>query len=186
MTRFFTADLHLGHANIIDYCQRPYAGPWEMNAALIDNWNETVSPDDEVWVLGDVAMGKLRETLPLVSLLNGHKQLVAGNHDRCWDGHKRGLAAALQAYSDAGFETIHQGWVTVDDWLCCHFPYVEDVRHGGRFAAHQPPYQARWLLHGHVHDLWKVKDWQINVGVDVWDYRPVSEDQIRELIVPSV
>ncbi|MGH9119072.1 MAG: hypothetical protein ACRD0A_14675 [Acidimicrobiales bacterium] len=65
MTRWFTADLHLGHANIIDYSRRPFDSVDEMNRALIDNWNEVVD-DDEVWMLGDFALGKIAESLPLV------------------------------------------------------------------------------------------------------------------------
>ncbi|WP_258934193.1 hypothetical protein [Nesterenkonia pannonica] len=52
MTTFFTSDHHFGHANIIRYCDRPFADVAEMDEAMIDRWNETVSPDDEVWVLG--------------------------------------------------------------------------------------------------------------------------------------
>lgn len=178
MTTFFTADLHFGHANIITYCDRPFANADEMNEHLVDYWNDAVRPEDTVWVLGDVAMGKLRETLPLVGLLNGHKHLVAGNHDRCWEGHHKGVEQATKDYLAAGFETVQQGPIEVEGLLCSHFPYVDDVRHLGKFAKWQPPYQARWLLHGHVHTSWKVDAWQINVGVDVWNYTPVSREQL--------
>ncbi len=47
MTRFFTADLHLGHRNIIEYSGRPFRDADEMNAALVERWNDFVSPDDE-------------------------------------------------------------------------------------------------------------------------------------------
>jgi len=78
MTRFFTADLHLGHRNIIEYSGRPFRDVAEMDAALVDRWNETVGDDDEVVVLGDFAMGKISETLPLAALLRGRKVLLAG------------------------------------------------------------------------------------------------------------
>ena len=55
-----------------------------MNKALIERWNDSVHPDDTVWVLGDVALGRIDETLPLVTELNGRKLLLTGNHDRCW------------------------------------------------------------------------------------------------------
>jgi len=42
MTTWFTADLHLGHRNIIEYCNRPFADVDEMNRALIANWNQVV------------------------------------------------------------------------------------------------------------------------------------------------
>ena len=37
---------------------------------------------------------------------------------------------------------------------------------------------GRLLLHGHVHTKWRVDGRQVNVGCDVWGYRPVAEDTI--------
>ena len=51
MTTWFTADLHFGHANIIDYSGRPFADATAMNQALIERWNASIHPDDTVWVL---------------------------------------------------------------------------------------------------------------------------------------
>jgi len=66
MTRYWTSDLHLGHTNIIRYTGRPFADVDEMNRALIEQWNDVVTDTDEVWVLGDVALGRIDETLGLV------------------------------------------------------------------------------------------------------------------------
>lgn len=86
--RWFTADLHFGHRNIARYTGRPFSdtdeGVEQMNAAFIELWNQWVGPDDEVWVLGDVAMGRINDSLELVRKLNGRLHLVACNHDRCW------------------------------------------------------------------------------------------------------
>lgn len=50
---FFTSDHHFSHANIIRYCNRPFASAEEMNQELIRRWNQTVSlnevnDDDEI------------------------------------------------------------------------------------------------------------------------------------------
>ncbi len=82
MSRYFTADLHFGHGNILGYCSRPFADVEGMNAALVERWNDVVGPGDEVVVLGAFAMGRIAETLPLARRLNGRKVLLAGNHDR--------------------------------------------------------------------------------------------------------
>jgi calcineurin-like phosphoesterase family protein len=76
MARWYTADLHLGHANIIRYCDRPFSDVDEMNRALIDRWNSVVADDDEVWVLGDVALGPIAQSLALIDELHGDKVLV--------------------------------------------------------------------------------------------------------------
>ncbi len=82
MTTWFTADLHFDHANIINYSGWPFADATAMNQALIERWNDSIHPDDTVWVLGDVALGRIDETLALVGELSGRKLLLAGNHDR--------------------------------------------------------------------------------------------------------
>jgi len=182
MTRFWTADLHLGHANIIRYSGRPFASVDAMNQALIERWNDTVRDRDEVWVLGDVAMGKIDESLVLVTQLRGHKVLVAGNHDRCWSGHGAKAEPWLDRYRRAGFDEIRQGSISASlgatEVLCCHFPYRGDSHDQERFVKHRPTDDGHLLLHGHVHERWRVHDRQVNVGVDVWDFRPISDDQI--------
>src|ERR1700722_9886157 len=80
--RFFTSDLHLGHQNIIGFCDRPYNTVHEMNEDLVARFNSRVHPQDEVWILGDLCMGKLDLSLEFVQRMNGIKYLVPGNHDR--------------------------------------------------------------------------------------------------------
>ena len=186
MARYFTADLHFGHRNIIEYCGRPFRDVDHMDEELIQRWNNTVSSSDDVIVLGDFAMGRIDETLPIAGLLNGRKVLLAGNHDRCWYGHKKGVDAATGRYLDAGFDEIWQGSIELDvggtHVVACHFPYSGDSNDHDRYVAHRPVDEGAWLLHGHVHERWKVRERMINVGVDVWDYAPVSERALAELI----
>lgn len=186
MSVWFTADLHLGHENIMRYSGRPFANAGAMNRALIDKWNEVVGDGDDVWILGDFAMGKIDETLPLVADLAGRKLLLAENHDRCWAGHGRRSESWTDRYLDAGFAEIQQGEVMLDiegaAVLACHFPYRGDSQDRERFRPHRPADSGRWLLHGHVHERWRQSGRMINVGVDAWDYRPVSAGALSELI----
>lgn len=216
MTRtWFTADLHLGHERIIELSGRPFGSVEEMNEEIIDRYNSVVGKNDVVWMLGDVAMGQIRDTLPLLGKLNGRKYLVAGNHDRCFAGAQTdpGLRARwVSAYREQGG---FLGVITGSGWLntpprfrtplllpriggdfgptvqLSHFPYQgeSDGGRADRFAASRPkpwrpgpkePYP--WLLHGHVHEAWCVEGEMINVGVDVWDFRPVEDEVIRALI----
>src|SRR5258708_12137402 len=82
MTVYFTSDTHFGHANIIRYCDRPFATVEEMDEAMIANWNAVVGRGDDVWHLGD--FGWSRDATRIRSIfhqLNGRKRLVIGNHD---------------------------------------------------------------------------------------------------------
>ena len=183
---WFSADLHLGHANIIAYSARPFVDVESMNEALIERWNSSVLPADTVWVLGDVALGRIADTLALVSRLHGRKLLLAGNHDRCWAGHDRRSEGWTERYRDAGFAEVHQDRVRIAigarSVLGCHFPYGGDSHDRDRYLGHRPSDKGDWLLHGHVHDRWRQQGRMINVGVDAWDHRPVSEHHLDQLI----
>lgn len=186
MARLWTADLHFGHANIIRYSHRPFADVAEMDAGLVARWNAVVGDDDEVWVLGDVAMGTITESLANVHHLRGRKVLVAGNHDRCWHGHGERAEAWVDRYLEAGFDEIVQGSTTTEvagvPVLVCHFPYEGDSHDEDRFTQHRPADHGGWLLHGHVHERWQVHGRQINVGVDVWDWQPVTDEELAAII----
>lgn len=186
MMRWFTADLHLGHASIIEYTSRPFDGVDAMNSALIARWNEVVADEDEVWMLGDFAMGKIDLKLPLVTELSGRKVLLTGNHDRCWPGHGRRAEGWQERYLEAGFDEILHGDVTIDvgrhQALACHFPYRGDSQDRDRYVDSRPTDRGQWLLHGHVHERWLQRGRMINVGVDAWNYHPVNEAQLVGVI----
>jgi len=187
--RLFTSDLHLGHTNILELAHRTeFTDIDHMNNTLVDNWNRVVDYQDEVWILGDVCMGKISDSLALIPELRGRKILVAGNHDRCWFWHGdqkmgRGLKwdSWVQEYLDAGFAQVHPGhsWLTLGsgrEVLLSHLPYDEEP---GRPMEGHPTDDGLWLLHGHVHDRWQMRGRQVNVGTDVWGYQPVSEETLE-------
>ena len=86
----------------------------------------------------------------------------------------------------AGFDAVlpEQVELTLGDRsvVACHFPYVGDSHDDDRFAPHRPVDDGRILLHGHVHNRWRIDGRQVNVGCDVWDYRPVSEEELGRAI----
>lgn len=181
---WFTSDEHFSHENIIKYCNRPFANAHEMDRALSDNWNSKVGPRDRVYVLGDFTMGNVGLTERRLKSLAGEKYLIKGNHDR---GSLEKLVEAGFAW--AGNELQYQlGPYLV---LLSHYPYGLDaaeqavnqrLRRIDKFASKRPKDKGNWILHGHVHTAWKIKGRQINVGVDRWDYSPVSTEQLVDLI----
>lgn len=184
MATWFTSDWHLGHGNIIKYCNRPFADVDEMNEGLITRHNALVDPADTVYVLGDIAMSS--RFLPLVSSFNGVKILIPGNHDAVFEGASFYSASAAQKYLDAGFSSIDSqpepmtaGGVTVE---ISHFPYSEDHMDVARFTDWRLPDNGDWLFCGHIHTKWRQFGRQINVGVDAWAGSPVSLSALTELI----
>lgn len=184
--RWFTSDLHIGHTNVIAYCDRPFRSVSAMDAALVAAWNAVVGPDDEVWVLGDLAMGPIAESLPLAKQLVGCKHLLVGNHDRPFEERRRDEWADRYRY-EGGFEDLYYGTLdlTLADGTAvqaCHFPYEGDSGDHDRFVPQRPTDEGAWLLHGHVHERWRQRGRMINVGVDAWAGRPVAEQELIDLI----
>ena len=197
---YFTADLHLGHKRINELAGRPFESVEEMNETIIKRWNQTVSKDDSVFVLGDIVMGNFKENIKLIELLNGNKYMVAGNHDRIFVGntdYSKRREEFVKAYQDVGFKIISDGppcfynggymlnrQMFKVKFNVSHFPYSGDSHDEDRYVDFRPefvPYSP-WLIHGHVHERWKVDGYQINVGVDVWDFTPVSLQQIATIM----
>jgi calcineurin-like phosphoesterase family protein len=182
MAMFFTSDTHFGHQRIIELCNRPFDSVDEMNEVMIERWNETVSPGDTVYHLGDVALGKIAESLPLVGRLNGHKILVPGNHDRIFSGEKeKQRIRFLPEYSKV-FQGIRPESLSKRlggfDVMLSHFPYVGDSHGADRHADKRPKDEGLPIIHGHVHDEWAENGRMFNAGVDVRDFRPVHEDVV--------
>lgn len=82
MAYFFIADTHFGHGNALAFDNRPFKTIEENDRALIQNWNNAVSRDDEVFILGDVSWYNATKTNQIIGSLNGIKHLVVGNHDK--------------------------------------------------------------------------------------------------------
>ena len=194
MTTYFTSDLHLGHLKANELCHRPYGSVEEMNYDLIARHNSVVTPEDMVYYLGDMCMGKLEDSMPLLSRLNGNKLLILGNHDRPSVAYHHKKADARNSwlerykqYFPVILEQMELPLLGDDFFLLSHFPYndpdFKDHAYEGRYEALLPENHGKWLIHGHVHGAWRVKDRQINVGVDAWNGYPVPLETILDVII---
>ena len=99
---FFTSDLHFGHANVIEFDNRPFATVEEMDSELIRRWNEKVGKGDLIYVLGDM-IWKTRngDAKNLIRSLNGQIILIKGNHDRFLHNAKvKNMLAGVKAHPD--------------------------------------------------------------------------------------
>lgn len=175
---WFTSDTHFFHKNIISYCNRPFASLNEMHAVLIRNWNDTVGSNDEVYILGDFVFGGVGRIREITAQLNGVKTLIRGNHD-----DRKVLTRGVELGFNSVAEPSEGSISSVDEFLLSHYPYLGkgDSTDVERFTDKRYNDTGKWLLHGHVHCHWRVKEKMINVGVDVWDYRPVSLETLKGL-----
>jgi len=157
MADFFTSDHHFGHKNIIKYCNRPFDSVEDMNHGLMSLWNETVTPEDNVYVIGDVFLCKTKLIRETINKLNGKKILIMGNHDKSPNVMK-----------------------TLFDEV--YYKYNYNLPDGTPVVLQHHPNEERDYLqiHGHVHAGEPMQRNRINVCVDLHDYRPVSLPYIQE------
>jgi calcineurin-like phosphoesterase family protein len=193
--RFFTSDTHFGHANIIKYSNRPFKDRHEMNEALIENWNAVVGEDDDVFHLGDVALGPWEEWDEVISRLNGNLHLSIGNHDRLFkpgynEKHRERFRPLYEKWFPGGIKEHWTNFALDDGDLIVnlsHFPYDADHTDKARYMESRLEDRGTILIHGHTH-LDQIVSYsaagtlQIHVGQDAFNYTPVSEDQIVALI----
>lgn len=185
---FFTADLHLGHNKVAR--KRGFSSTNSHDAALFERWCEVVRPDDSVWVLGDLSIGKLDYVLPFFSTWPGRKHLIAGNHDACHPMNR--TSHLLQRRYFEVFESVElhsrfKGYGI--EVLLSHFPYLADHTDPPRFMQWRLPIMSilserTWLLHGHTHasSVMSPTLGEIHVGVDAWNLAPVPATAVGELI----
>ncbi|MCW3781561.1 metallophosphoesterase [Defluviimonas salinarum] len=161
MTHWYVADLHFGHDSIVRNAGRPFRDVNHMEAVLLERLWDKVGPTDDLWIVGDFAFGpKAKDGNWLLKLFGqlpgGRRHLVIGNHDGPltlslpWDS-----VALLAEVEDPASEIP----ITL-----CHYPMMT-WNHARKGALH---------LFGHVHGNWRGSANSVNIGVDVWDYFPVS------------
>ncbi len=190
-TTWFTADTHLGHANIIKFCMRPFLSPseheraledprgqWRVSpetvnrhdSAIIDAINSDVQPNDTLWILGDFCWGKFETAQAYRDRIACRNvNLVWGNHDHRSIGPAFGKA-------------VEQGMVTIEGkkiWLN-HYP----------MRSWHKSFHGSWQLYGHVHGRLEEEDrrtsWSLtkDVGVDACDYKPMSFSDLKSYMKP--
>jgi calcineurin-like phosphoesterase family protein len=163
---WFTSDFHLGHFNIIRYCQRPFTNIEEMDACIVDRLNARVKPEDMLYFLGDFCMGKVEQVTAYrkrIACKNVH--FVEGNHDRVTKRHP----ALFSSWNQLA--EVHVGQQPI---VLCHY------------AMRVWPHHARgaWHLYGHSHGNLPSEPHvlSMDVGVDVHDFLPWHFDEIRDVM----
>lgn len=168
----YTADLHFGHRSVIAFDNRPFADVEEMDRILIKRWNQRVSKEDDVYIIGDFAYRNEKEEEWYLRQLKGRKYLIVGNHDK-----KLLSNAAAMSY----FEKVDKMMHVSDNGthIClCHYPLAEWY---GYYKGHSH-------IYGHIHNS-KNATWEFmhtrpnayNAGCMLYGYMPASLRQMREM-----
>ena len=167
---FFTSDLHLGHVNIMKYGRSHFFRDLDhMREGITHNWNDMVSPQDTVYVLGDVVMGPRADNLPHLARLNGRKIMVLGNHDYphpCNPEKVRGKWTDVYAQYFESMHTQLEIEIAEQNVLLSHFPAEGDHTDEERYGEYRPSYDG-WIIHGHLHtEEIRVAERHVHTGID--------------------
>lgn len=159
MAIYWSADLHFGHKNIIKYCNRPFKSIEEMDNTIVENFSKILKPEDDLWLLGDTSFtGRdMREYLPKIP---GRKHMIRGNHDpRDFD---RNLFVGIHDVKmiKVGEQSIFMSHYAHRQWPQSHY--------------------GTWHLYGHDHGTLEDFGMSTDVGVDSWEFKPVSLEQLKE------
>jgi len=133
-----------------------------MDTTLIKNFNKVLKPEDELFIIGDLTVfgpEKKPYIESLVKKINCRKYLILGNHDRFKPFD----------YEEVGFISVHTA-LEVDGYI---------LRHDPACAIVAP--EKTWFC-GHVHTLFKRIKNVVNVGVDQWNYFPVSLEVLESYL----
>ena len=160
---YYTADPHFGYEPLV--AGRGFASAAEMDEALIAAWNGVVSPEDTVYLVGDIGWNGGHVPCRTLARLNGHKHLIRGNHDT---GYRDG-------------PLLYRCFESVTDFL-----EIDDGQHH-IFLSHYPMLFSKpngYMIHGHIHasgqfhEILRDMPRVLNAGVDVNGFAPVTLAQL--------
>ena len=161
MARYFYADPHFFHKNIIKYEHRPFNNVDHMNRVMLNRYNKIVCNQDVCLFLGDFAWGNKETITNLVSRMNGYKMLIMGNHDR----HK-----SKKFWHDVCFQDVIKGSIIWDQYYIFSLEPV--------YMSPDMPYVN---VHGHLHSQRREDPRYFNACVELNNYEPICFSHLQKL-----
>ena len=172
--KYYISDTHFGHANIMRLCNRPFSSVEEMDNIIINNWNNKVMPEDDIFFLGDFCFKSGKAPQEYLKRLNGHKYFIIGNHDQSIKKDIRGLSKYLE-------DITYYLEVKDEDSkiILMHYPILE---WNGYF-------HNTLHFYGHIHNNTKNDTYHIihkipnayNVGADILDFTPQNKNDVIKM-----
>lgn len=169
---YFTSDWHIGHNKDFCYVPRGFSSPEEMDTAILLRTNEVVGPDDELWILGDLAMSGRRDEWDRVfkSLNCQNVHYLQGNHDT---DNKMDIYENEYWFEYHGYADMIRYSKTKNFYLS-HYPTIVSNFDDDKKAP-------LINLFGHTHDkaiFYNNNPYMYNVSVDAHHCYPVSAEEI--------
>lgn len=168
---WFISDLHFCHNKEFLYGPRGFTNVYDMNEAIIKNWNEVVQPEDIVYVLGDLALNDDTTALKCIEQLKGTLNIILGNHDT-----ESRIGKYCDTYNVNSVKFADRVKLNGYNFFLCHYPTI--TSNFDEKALRQKTIN----LCGHSHTKDKYVDMDkgliYHVELDAHDNRPVSLEEI--------
>lgn len=172
MEIWLTSDTHFSHDVEFLYEPRGFTNVKDMNIAIVENWNSVVKPDDEVWHLGDMALGDIDDACKYINQLNGTIHWIQGNH--CTKRKVSKIIEECPAVREIGW--AYQIKFNKYSFYLSHYPTLTGNYDDKHFSQHVIN------LHGHTHQqanfLYPNNPFIYHVGVDSHNCTPVHIDEV--------
>lgn len=167
MANYFTADTHFTTERVRVLNYRPFKNCKQMDKKIIKNWNKCVKNNDFVYHLGDFG------NYNVIKHLKGKVVLILGNYEL------NDMKQENMTFLEFKNKLINMGFYDVIDekGLEQVFPNIDE----NKIKLVHKPMDASpncFNLFGHIHGHVRAKDFGLNVGIDCYDYRLVSEEII--------
>ncbi|MEG1010078.1 MAG: metallophosphoesterase [Clostridia bacterium] len=163
---FWTSDLHFEHRKVaINF--RGFESAEEMGEHIVKVWNDTVSKNDIVYLLGDMSIDiQYTKLLPWIKRLNGKIYLIEGNHDRRKEVKKLVKEEVIETLGGLFYDKfiVNDAPVYIQ---ACHYPimYWRRMEHGS------------YHFHGHMHNTFQGIGRSVDVGWDKWG-KPMETSEL--------
>ena len=175
---FLTSDTHFGHDREFIWKARGFNSVEEMNETIVQKWNDTISVEDDVYILGDVILGD-PGNIEYVKRLNGKLHIVLGNHDTSKrEEMYRNLPNVVEV-AEVGIRLKYKK----HHFVLTHYPMMT-----GNLEKESLK-QMSLNLYGHTHqasNFYNDMPFMYHVGVDSHDCYPVLLDDIIEEMYAKV
>lgn len=164
---FFSSDFHFCHDREFIYKPRGFNSIEEMNRAIINNFNEIMDWEDDLFILGDIMLNDNETGLRCLNQVPGRKHIIIGNHD---------TDTRIDLYKTVP-NTYVDGYATMFKYDGFHF-YLSHYPAITSNLDENKSLKARVInLYGHTHqhvNFYDGRPCNYHVGVDSHNCYPVE------------
>lgn len=185
----YTADTHFFDPNMVrfervnDPTTQHFQSVEERDEGIVTRWNNIVTDDDDVYMIGDIVIANRLHAIEILSRLNGRKHIIMGNHDGSYiKSLTNGKNATRVVEVTEGIQRIGDEG---RDVIMCHYPLM----------AWERQHKGSYHIYGHLHATQEETLFQqagkrfaqaagmtefraMNAGVMLNEYRPMTLGQL--------